>query len=96
MKIYAYDGANMVPMALPEICSFYFGDNFKEIVPEYKFCHVNQIWKRNFFSDLSSNFSYNTALSSASCRILGYKPTTCAVTKNTSCGILPRLLPNFF
>ena len=88
MKIHAYGGANLVPMAIPEICCLTFEPNSKKLFLSKSSAISNK--SANFLSDLSFNFSYS-ALTPASCGILGYKPTTSAVTKNASSGILPRL-----
>ena len=90
MKIHAYGGANLVPMAVPETCCLTFESNSKKLFLSTSSAMSTKFAEGTFLSDLSSNFSYG-ALSPISCRILGYKPTTSAVTKNPSSGILPRL-----
>ena len=91
MKIHAYVGANLVPVAVPEICCLTFGSNSKKLFLSTNSAMSTKSTDRSFLSDLSYNFSYS-ALSPESCGILGYKLTTSAVTKNASSGILPRLL----
>ena len=91
MKIHVYGGANLVPMAVPETCCLTFGSNSKKFFLSTNSAMSTKSAEGTFLSDLSSNFSYS-ALSPTLCGILGYKPTTSAVTKNASSGILPRLL----
>ena len=86
MKIHAYCGANLVPMAVPEICCLTFESNTNKL-----FLSTNSAMSTKStdatLSDLSSNFSRSATL----CGILGYKSTTSTVTKNASSGILSRV-----
>ena len=91
MKIHVYDGANLVPMAVPEICRLTFESNSKKLFLSTNSAMSTKSAVGTFLSDLSSNFSFS-ALSPISRGILGYKPTTSTVTKNASSRILPRLL----
>ena len=91
MKIHTYGGANLVLMAVPEICGLTFESNSQKLFLSTNSAMSTKSADRTFLSDLSSNFSYS-ALSPTSCGILRYKPTTSAVTKSASSGILPRLL----
>ena len=91
MKIHVYGGANLVPMAVPEICRLTFESNSKKLFLSTNSTMSTKSAVGTFLSDLSSNFSFS-ALSPISCGILGYKPTTSTVTKNAYSRILPRLL----
>ena len=91
MKIHAYDGANLVPVAVPEICCLTFESNLKKMFLSTNFAMSAKSADGTFLFDLPSNFSYS-ALSPAWCGILGYNPTTSAATKNASSGILSRHL----
>ena len=72
MKIHAYGGANLVPMAVPEICCLTFESNSKILFLSTNSAMSTKSADGTFLSDLSSNFSYS-ALSPASRGILGYK-----------------------
>ena len=91
MKIHAYGGANLVLMAIPKTFYLIFESNSKKLFLSTNSAMPTKSADGTFLSDLSSNFSYS-ALSPTSCGILGYKPTTSAVTKNASSRILSRLL----
>ena len=91
MKIHAYDGENLVPMAVPEICYLSFESNSKKLFLSTNSDMSPKSEDGTFLSDLYSNF-LSSALSAASCGILSYKPTISAVAKNASLGILHRLL----
>ena len=88
MKIHAYCGANLVTMAVPEICCLTFESNSNKLFLSTNSAMSTKSTDATFLSDLPSNFSHSARL----CGILGYKSTTSTVTKNPSSGILSRLL----
>ena len=90
MKIHAYGGANLVPMAVPEICCLTFESNSNKLFLSTNSAMSTKSTDGTLLFDPSSYYSYN-ALSPASCGILGYKPAISPVTKKASAGILPRL-----
>ena len=76
---HAYGGANLVPIAVPEICWMILVSNSKKLFFQYVFSHFSYVSRWNFLFALSSNFSHK-AWRPAPWWILGYRPTTSAVT----------------
>ena len=59
MKIHVYDGANLVPMAVPEICRLTFESNSKKLFLSTNSTMSTKSADGTFLSDLSSNFQYS-------------------------------------
>ena len=89
MKIHVYGRANLVPMAITEIC-LTSESNLKKLFLSTNSAVSTKSADGTFFI-WSSDFLYS-ALSRVSYRILVCKPTASPVTKNTPSGLLPRLL----
>ena len=89
--MHAYGGANFVPMAVPEICCFIFESSSKKLFfrTNLAICRIPSV--AILSSSGSSNLPDN-ASSPYACEILGYEPTTSALTNIAFSGNLPRSL----
>ena len=59
MKIHVYDGANLVPTTVPEICYLIFESNSNKVFLSTNSAISIKSADGTFLSGLSSNFSYN-------------------------------------
>ena len=59
MKIHAYSGANLVPLAVPEVYCLTFESNSKKLFLSTNSAMSTKDADGTFLSDLSSNFSYS-------------------------------------
>ena len=81
----AYGAANVVPIALPEICHFISLLNSKKLFLRTNSANLTGLLVGIFEEICSSNLFFNTKIPSL-CGMLRYRPTTSVVTRNEPLG----------